>query len=163
MTFLIYSRLSITFSALGKKQSHRRSFCKNSQLYIVRVLRQLYKQDDMHTAFLLIQTQSGPTEARTQRSQSKRKKQENKHTDKPKQQMKQGSKCLPLEHHIHPAPCTWHFRNKCNPSTNHCKCLNIIYYILTSRRGGESRGSRGIKTLNSSCKCKRTVRPNTKL
>lgn len=48
-------------------------FCKNSQLYIFRVLRQLYKQDDMHA---LIQKQKAKT---------KEKKQKN-HTQKPKQQ-----------------------------------------------------------------------------
>lgn len=66
--------LLITFRALVKKQSQTDFFfCKNSQLYILRVLRQLYKQDDMHTAFLLIQTQSGPTEVPTRRARVKEK------------------------------------------------------------------------------------------
>lgn len=160
VTFLVFSRLSMTFRALGKKQSHTDCFCKNSQLYILRVLRQLYKQDDMQPSFSskrrAVQLKLRPN----QRARVKENKKKQTHWQtKTRQQRKQGSTCLPLEHHIRPAPCTWHFWNQSNPSTNHCKCFNIIYYILTNRRGGEWRGWRGIKKnfLSTSCRCKRTV------
>lgn len=58
-------------------------FCKNSQLYIFRVLRQLYKQDDMHA---LIQKQRNQSPEFIRKPKQKKKETKNNHTQKPKQQ-----------------------------------------------------------------------------
>lgn len=50
-TAALVSNLGGREEGVCSNKSHK-VFCKNSQLYILRELGQLYKQDDLHTAFL---------------------------------------------------------------------------------------------------------------